>query len=331
MAFNDGVSFEDNSGYWNVDVTFEELVQLAPSGYGTPKTYADRMNTSLVDDWGVILTAEQDLPTSVNWDEIAVANVIAALTAIDDRIQTRTSRTFKEVFAGLELRLSTHSGAGLVASTHGNDVRFGVQTQDTVNPRLDDRTYGQISPISALDFYPSTIPYGFFNANDKGIENTVIHELGHIIANRSEAVNPSNSMYVIADSSHMNLKIMPDPSWESTIEDSPDDIGIFWENRGAELGELVPDNFLNWVRNSYVGVENAIDNFDPEHTNTEQQRASAYWVGGIEFTDPLTQITATSPGIDGFVEDAVTFAVDNNAGVLLRSLGIGETDEDCQF
>lgn len=329
LACNDGSNFEDNDGFWNVEVTFEEDVLLAPNGYGSLTIYADRLNTSLVDDWGVILTAEDNLSASVNWNADAIANVVAAFTAIDNRIRAQTSRTFKEVFAGLEVRLSPHSGAGLVASTNGNVVRLGVLTQGVVDPRLDNRTFGQISPDSVLDFYPSSIPYGIFNANDKGIQNTVIHELGHILANRSEAANSNNSMYDIADSNLMNLRIMPDPLWGSTTSDSLEDVGVFWENRSAVLGELVPDNFLNWVRNSYVGIEGEIDNYDADTMTIEQRRASAYWVGGIEFTDPDTGISTTSPGINGFTEDAVAFAENSDADVLLRSLGTGELDPTC--
>lgn len=328
LACNDGVNFQDNNGFWNVDVTFEEDVQLAPSGYGSLTIYADRLNTSLVDDWGIILTAEKNLNASVNWNAAAIANVVAALAAIDGRIQAQTNRTFKEVFAGLELRLSPHGGAGLVASTNGNVVRFGLGTQGTVNARNDNRSFGQVDPPAALDYYPSVIPYGLFNAGDKGIENTLIHELGHIIANRSAAANPTNSMYAIADVTAMRLKIMPDPLWMSTTTDSPDDIGVFWENRDDDLGELVPDNFLNWVRNSYVGV-NDIDDYDPGEMNIEQQRASAYWVGGIEFTDPNTLINTTSPGINGFTEDAENFADSNDAEDLLRSLGTGDPNPTC--
>jgi hypothetical protein len=88
LAFNDGYNFEDNSGSWNVDVTFEEHVRLASSGYGSESIYADHIDTSLLEDWGVVLTIQTDVgnPELTAWDSTAIANLVAAFDAVDGRL-----------------------------------------------------------------------------------------------------------------------------------------------------------------------------------------------------------------------------------------------------
>lgn len=323
LAYNDGANFQDNSGSWEVDVTFEELVSLDPSGsndYGTLKIYADRIETSLVDTWGVILTVEEDVTD--DWDAVAIDNVEDALTVVRTRIQSETGQTFKEVFAGTEFRLADLAGAGLVSNLNPNFVRFGDETLSNPGPtRPDNRDWGRINASPSLDYYPSSIGYGFFNGNDRGIQNTIIHELGHIIANRTHEANATESMYDVGGAGTLQLQVVKDLSSPNT--DSSDDIGTFWENVDDEHGEYVPDNFLNWVRDSYVGIEGSIDTF-PSSGTTEQKVASAYWTG-------TTYSGATSPGIEGFTSDAKSYADGSNALSLLRSLGLGESDPNCDF
>lgn len=329
LAFNDGVNFEDNSGYWSVSITFEEFVQLSPTIYGTGKVIADRINTSFIDNWGIILTVEQGVPSTLSWNPTATDNLAAAFNNIQNRLVMHGGYTFAQVYTGLELRLTAASGAGDTILGNGNFVRFGTDTQGSAI-RRDDRSWGRISPIAQFDYYPSTTGYGFFNTGDNGIQNTIIHELGHIVAYRT--YNTPNSMLTFADTNQMNLKPMPDLAWNSRATDAPKDIGTFWENLISpnDLNEKVADNFLNWVRNSYIGIENNIDNFASAVT-PEQQRAAAYWIGHIQFTDPNTHISSTSPGISVFAQQAATYVTNSNAAALLRSLGPGDADPNCLF
>jgi hypothetical protein len=318
LAFNDGVSFEDNSGSWNVAVTFEDRVQLATSGYGTDKIFADRINTSLVDTWGVILTIQEDVTdTSLAWNPTAIANLVSAFTAVEGRLQNRADRTFKQVFGGLEIRFWAGSGAG-VTHTEGKLIRFGTGTRGTTATRLDNRSWGRINPIAQFNYYPSSIPYGFFNAGDKGIQNTIMHELGHVLDFRSTSMDAAGTQF--------GLKVVKDTT--SPTVDSSLDIGTFWENPTTPLGEILADNFLNWVRNSYVGIENNVDTYNVS-ANAEQRRVMAYWIGNIQYTLPGTSTVVTSPGITGFTADATS--VSNGAAALLRSLGLGEGDPNCTF
>lgn len=321
LAFNDGVNFEDNSGYWDVDITFEEEVHLAPvvdhpDGYGADKIYADRVNTSLLDTWGVILTIQRtgfDTPPEFDWDSTAIDNLEAAFTAIHTRLQSQTSYTFKDVFAGVELRFYPTLPDVYGVTWGKNLIRFGQGTRNTVE-RPNNRGFGRIDvddSLSAVDYLPADT--GFFEPDSIGIQNTVIHELGHILYFRSQDFWPTASAFALPA-----LKGSGTPS-----PDAPDDVGTFWEQGGSnELEEWLPDHFLNWVRDSYVGVEGGIDDYDAG-MDPEPKRASAFWVGGITFS------SHTSPGIDGFSSDATSDA--GAAADLLQSLGTGESDPTCSF
>lgn len=284
LAFNDGVNFEDNEGYWDVQVTFEQCVVI-PDLFGTSGILADCITTSLLDDWGVILTIQCDTndPNAV-WTTTAINNVVAAFTFIDNRLRAHTSRNFKEVFGGLELRL-VYSLPGAAGQTYnGHLVRFDEDALDS-GTRLDDRTWGR---VGANPGYPSA--YGLFNAGDIGIQNTIIHELGHVFAFRAPAMLTWGGNY--------NLT----PVKGSTAET---DTGTYWEDTLNDIGEIVPDNFLNWVRDSYVSVDP--DVYDANAPDNDR-RISAYWIGDIEFVESSVS-RGISPGISDFADDAHTAAV----------------------
>lgn len=312
LACNDGVNFQDNDGYWNVTVTFEEEVQLAPSGYGSNPIYADRVNGSFVDTWGVILTIQTGFTTPPEWDETAMGNLEAAFSAVDSRLQAQTGRTFKDVFGGLELRFYPSDPDVYGVTFNENLIRFGQGTRTTAT-RSDNRGFGRINAPTGLDYYPSDS--GFFEADSKGIQNTVIHELGHVLDFRSSDFKTTASSFGL-----------PALKGSGTLSpDAPDDVGTFWEHSDVSglanpLDEWLPDHFLNWVRNSYVGIEGDIDDYGAADPG-EEQRASAYWVGGITYNGH------TSPGIDGFSSDATAYA--DAAADLLRSLGTGEPCPEC--
>jgi len=63
----------------------------------------------------------------------------------------------------------------------------------------------------------------------------------------------------------------------------------------------------------------------------EQQRAAAYWIGGIPFIPPGASSSVTSPGISAFAQQAATYVNNSNAALLLRSLGLGDVNPDCIF
>jgi hypothetical protein len=317
LACNDGVNFQDNNGFWNVDVTFEENVRLAPTGYGTDTIYADRINTSLVDTWGVILTIQTGFTTPPEWDSTAVANVVAVCSIVNSRLQVYAGRSFKEVFGGLELRFYPTLPDVYGVTTNENLIRFGQGTRNTVE-RLNERGFGRISvdgSLSAVDYLPADT--GFFEPDSIGIQNTVIHELGHVLDFRSSSVNSTANDFALKIVKGTSVPPMGTPPYP----DATDDIGTFWENTDASpFGERIADNFLNWVRNSYVGIEGEIDDYG-EAVTEEQQRASAFWVGGIEFQEN------TSPGIEEFSDEATTVA--EGAVDLLRSLGTGDPNPTC--
>jgi hypothetical protein len=190
------------------------------------------------------------------------------------------------------------------------------------------------APFPSLDYYPSTIPYGLNNANDKGIRNTIIHELGHIFEYRT--MNTSASLFTYADGTHFQLRRMA-----LTIggTDRTDDVGTFWENPSTDLVEIIADSFLNWVRDSFAGIESRVGS--PASTMTQEQlRSSVYWTGGT-FTNTNNE-QVTSPGMSGSsgFRIAVTSYV-NTSGVaaFLRSLGNGnplnktggDPDPSCTF
>ncbi len=318
---------DNNSGFWTVNVTFQDTVQLNTTDYGTDSIFTDKIVISLVDRWGVILTVQSNInEPNVVWNPAgnsrAIDNLVNAFTTVENRLLARTSFSFKEVFGGLEVRFSgslnlQNTIAAIVFNK--NLVRFsGVTRRTTVN-RLDNRSWGRINTVAGLDFYPSSTPYGFFNQDDKGIQNTVIHELGHVLGYRSTALN--------TEAGEFQLKIVKDVA--SANFDSTADIGIFWENYTQPLVERIADNFLNWVRNSYVGIENNIDNYNAAIT-PEQRRASAYWLGNTPFQ--LTpSLIVTSPGIGIFTSQAITSALSATTLALLRSLGAGEIDPNCTF
>jgi len=305
---------QGNNGFWNVDVTFEEDVQLAPSGYGSLTIYADRINTSLVDTWGVILTIQKTgftTPPDFSWDSTAIDNLEAAFDAIQTRLQAQTGYTFKDVFGGVELRFYPTLPDVYGVTTNENLIRFGQGTRNTVE-RLNERGFGRISvdgSLSAVDYLPADT--GFFEPDSIGIQNTVIHELVHVLDFRSSSVDSTANDFALKIVKGTNV---PSP-------DAADDIGTFWENTDAiPFGERIADHFLNWVRNSYVGIEGKIDDYG-EAVTEEQQRASAFWVGGIEFQEN------TSPGIEEFSDEAT--AVAEGAVDLLRSLGTGDPNPTC--
>ena len=148
-------------------------------------------------------------------------------------------------------------------------------------------------------------------------------------------------MYDVAGTVRLDLNIVRNLSWGLTnkVSDPPasrmnTDIGIFWENFSGDLGEIISDNFLNWVRNSSVGAEGSIDDydysdFDFEPRPREQRRARAYWRSGVVFKEAAGESVRVSPGIIRFTEDAVAYVATTNAYALLRSLGTGEPDSDC--
>jgi hypothetical protein len=119
---------------------------------------------------------------------------------------------------------------------------------------------------------------------------------------------------------------MLDPNWSSTTQDSTNDVGTFRENYldATALNEKVADNFLNWVRDSYAGIEGTVDTYSAQY-NTEQKRVSAFWVGGQAFNG------FTSPGISGFATTAGAYVTNNSISTFLRTLGLGEADPNCTF
>jgi len=312
LAFNDGVNFEDNSGYWDVTITFEEEVQLASSGYGSDTIYANRYNGSLVDEWGVILTVQTGFTTPPEWDSVAIANLEAAFQAVQDRLPS--PYTFKDVFGGLELRFHPTLPSVYGVTFNENLIRFGQGTRNTVE-RLNERGFWRISvdgSLSAVDYLPADT--GFFEPGSIGIQNTVIHELGHVLDFRSSSIDSAAADFALS-----SLKDQDSQEFDSSL-----DIGTFWEHGDDDApDEWLADHFLNWVRNSYVGIEGEVDNYNENTMTPAQQKVSAFWVGGIEFEGD------TSPGIDGFAGDAALIA--ENAEELLRSVGLGESDEDCSF
>src|SRR5262249_53330811 len=144
LAFNDGVNFGDNLGSWSVKVSFLSAVALG-SGHGTLLVEADRINTSLVDRWGIVLTAADG--SGLSWTPTYVDNVVAAVLAVEARLGVPLS----QVLGGVELRLTVDNAAGMTTRSAGlaSHIRLGTQTRGQ-GVRLDDRSFGRVSPSADL-------------------------------------------------------------------------------------------------------------------------------------------------------------------------------------
>lgn len=247
--------------------------------------------------------------------------MISAFVDIQNRFsQANTNRVFKEVFRGVEIQLTAEDEAGEVFTD--NLIRFGTKTMQTTVPRADDRTFGRINPDPAIDYYktPATNNYGFLNTNDKGVQNTIIHELGHVLGRR--AAYATGSKYRLPSAKGINI---PAPG-AFPYPDASDDIGTFWENSSGDAKENMADHFLNWVRNTYVGIEGDIDSPTAPVTN-EQIRASHFWLG-LSY-EPVPGTTVNSVGIIGFAQGSATdFA---SSETILRRFGLGENNPGCTF
>lgn len=285
LACNDGVNFEDNSGGWDIEVTFEECVEISNQYFGSQEVLADKIDVSLLEEWGVILTIQCDTTdTDAEWTSTAKSNLVGAFNLINSRLQATTTRSFKDVFGGLELRMVDSLGSIGGRAFNGHLIRFGDVGRDG-GTRADDRTWGR----TGTGNYPSS--YGLFYSNNFGIRNTIIHELGHVFSLRVAAMLSVGSTYFLTSVKGAT---------------AAQDVGSYWENPDNSIGEIVPDHFLNWVRNSYVSANpDAYNASDPD----DERRISAYWVGDIEFIEDGSN-RGTSPGIQGFADAATSAASD---------------------
>jgi hypothetical protein len=310
LGFNDGVNFEDNSGSWNISVTFESAIRLG-AAYGSELIHADRVNTALVDRWGIVLTVHDGNP-DLTWTPTFVDNVVRALSAVEPRLGVPLS----QIFGGVEMRLTDSSGAGQThrSADTASFVEFGKAMRGSLE-RPDNRSWGRRSPPPALDYYPSGAAYSFATANDRGIQNTIIHELGHLLEYRT--IDATTGRAQMAD---IGLAFDLRPMRVGRTQDVPADIGTFWEAQVlvGSMGEIVADSFLNWVRDSYVGMINRID-APPARLRRNQQRAAWYWNGG-------TVGATTSPGwggTNGFRSTVSNFVTANSIPAFLRAAGGG--------
>jgi hypothetical protein len=163
-----------------------------------------------------------------------------------------------------------------------SDKRFGDIGRSGGTRANNSQDWG----ISTAPGYPSA--YGLTEAGDIGIRNTIIHELGHVFYERSSSL--------AATAGDFNLSAV----YGSTPQ------GTYWENNfNPVIQEFLPDHFLNWVLNTYVSADP--DQYDPLESDNNR-RISAFWVGGVEFIESGVS-RGTSPGIQGFAEDANTAAL----------------------
>src|SRR4029079_18538400 len=79
----------------------------------------------------------------------------------------------------------------------------------------------------------------------------------------------------------------------SSAQDNDMDIGTFWEAQFnvTDMTEITADSFLNWVRDSYVGMIGQVD-LSAGGLGSNRERAAMFWNGG-------TVGTTTSPGWRG--------------------------------
>jgi hypothetical protein len=287
LGFNDGVNFEDNDpeGSWEVDVTYEDCVQIS-SAYGEYRIILESpesINTDLFETWGVILTVQCGAEDEeAVWSSNAIANVEAAFDMVRIRLEARTTLSFKDVFGGLELRMVDSLGDIGGRTLNENVIRFGDVGRSGGSRTNSTQRWG----ISNAPGYPSD--YGLTEAGDIGIRNTIIHELGHVFYKRASSLATTAGGF--------NLP---------AVYGTPPQ-GTYWENNfDLLLEEFSADHFLNWVRNSYVSADP--DQYDALESDNNR-RISAFWVGGVEFIE-ANESRGTSPGIQGFAEDANTAAL----------------------
>jgi|GEM_PF-931872 len=281
LAFNDGVNFQDNAGDWDVEVTYEDSILLLGE-YGTDRVKLDKIDFNLFDTYGVVLTVQSDVTdASVEWDATSRANISSALSLINSRLQARTTRNFKEVFGAVEFRMVTTLGSIGGRALNENVVRFGDVGRDG-GTRPDNGDWA----ITPSTVYPSA--YGLDNSGSFGIHNTIIHELGHVLYDRSSSIVSNAGSYVLPQ-----VYISPEQ-------------GTYWENKNTDPSgeEYLADNFLNWVRDSYVDADpDVYTASDPDN----ERRIAAFWIGGIEFIESGAN-RGESEGIQGFADEANAFA-----------------------
>jgi hypothetical protein len=318
LAFNDGVNFDDNEGLWNIRLSFPGEVSLGV-GHDDDTVFADRVNASLVSRWGVVLTvdANNGFPDHNVWTPTYIRHVELALAAIEARL----NRPFKDVFGGVELRLVASETAGGTAVGFPSVITLGRGARDA-DGRIDNRNWGQVSPPSALNFYPAGSRYGLANWDDPGIRNTLIHELGHLLEYRTRnAASPRARMHDLATS--FDLKRMKQS--DLLYEDSADDLGVFWESKydvNSQV-EIVADQFLNWVRDSFVGQIGSIDS-PPVSLTPEQRRIARFWSGGTQNAPGGIFTSPGWAGTDGFRAAVMDYVIQNSIPGFLDTLGYGD-------
>ena len=88
---------------------------------------------------------------------------------------------------------------------------------------------------------------------------------------------------------------------------------------------MIADSFLNWVRDSFVGIEGRVGVPSPSTMTREQLRSSVYWTGG-PFTNN-SGVQVISPGMTGpgGFRSTVTSYV-NTSGVAAFRLSLGNGD-----
>lgn len=233
--------------------------------FGPDRVRLEKIDTSLFASWGIVLTV--DCNSNLQWEADYISNLTTAFSKIEGRFHRLGS--FKVIFGGLEFRLV---GSGLTGAAN---TRSGQRIDWGPNSIKATRTF--TSPTSP----PATGDYGFSIVNDIGIQNTIVHELGHVLDNRT-----GHSMRLVADDFDL-------PATDPLTQN----IGALRENETTAPEELAADHFLNWIYDSYNSevIGDCSSSTDKENCD----KITRYWSGG---ENPVDVTRRSSLGIQRWLD-----------------------------
>lgn len=232
--------------------------------------------------WGAALTVS--CPASlegVSWTTTHKQHLFNAFSRINDRLLKQTGLSYVAVFGGMEFRHVSNKAPGQdlgytpnpqSSSASGFLIEWGPQTRKASQART------------------KTGAYGFDVSGDKGIEQTIVHELGHAFDYRTgRALNTA-----VGD---INL---PAITAVGSLQEGFIDKG--------DNTEKTADHFLNWVYNSYFdrnGNQADID-LRPNYITGQLPRVYSFWKGN-EIVPQSTN--KTTVGINGWAHLASSNAI----------------------
>lgn len=232
------------------------------------KVRSDRIDTTLLGPWGVVLTVACGSPDEVTWNDPnypqAKLHLRNAFDIVDKRLRavTQGENNFASVFGGLELE-------------YVDDVEDGAAA---LSPILKEGYLMKWSDIGRKGNLRANVP-------NEVTEDNIIHELGHILDYRSGHQNSQAADYSL-DKVRGNFNLSTPFTYG----------GLRKQRIKEDDAERLADHFLNWVRLSYSpDVKTRLEEakLDPNEKSYNNRVITTYWVGGY-----LAERNTTSPGMN---------------------------------